>query len=90
VIKRILTAAALVFVVMLAIKDGRTFRVAGLTGSCTVVQTAADGSQLETCRPGRLEGRPNLSDHGCTPAGTSGAKEYWRCPAPVAASDVGR
>ena len=87
---RILAVACLILALMLAIKNGRMLRVAGLTGACSVIQTATDGSQLESCRPGRLEGRPDLTRRGCTTAGTVGKAEYWRCPAPVTSSQVGR
>ncbi len=87
---RIVAVAAVILGVMIAIKDGRVLRVTGLTGSCSVVQTAADGTQLESCRPGKLEGRPDMSRDGCTGAGISGVYEYWRCPASVLASQAGR
>jgi hypothetical protein len=87
---RIVAVAAVIFAVMVAIKDGRVLRDTGLTGSCSVVQTAADGTQLESCRPGKLAGRPDLSRDGCTRAGISGTFEYWRCPASVVSSQAGR
>ncbi len=82
---RIFAAAALIFAVMVVIKDGRVLRTTGLTASCSVVQTAADGTQLEQCTPGRLEGRPDLAPRSCTPYGSRGQVEYWRCPAAVTA-----
>jgi hypothetical protein len=87
---RIIAVTAAIFAVMVAIKDGRVLRDTGLTGSCVVVQTAADGTQLESCRPGKLEGRPDLSRDGCTGAGVSGPYEYWHCPASVVSSQAGR
>ena len=87
---RIVAVTAVILGVMIAIKDGRVLRDTGLTGSCVVVQTAADGTQLVSCRPGKLEGRPDLSRDGCKDAGISGVYEYWRCPASVLASQVGR
>lgn len=83
-IKRIVVFGCLVVALMVAVKDGRMLRVAGLTGSCSVVEQHADGSQLDSCRPGKLEGRPNMSKRGCTEAGVAGPVEYWRCPAAVA------
>lgn len=73
---------------MLAVKDGRILRTAGLTASCAVVQRAPDGAELDACRPGKLEGRPDLSRRGCTSAGLSGQSEYWRCPAPTASAPL--
>jgi len=89
-LKRVFIAAALVLALMVVIKDGRLLRTTGLIASCSVVTTAADGTQLENCRPGVLEGAHNLSAQGCTDAGSAGHDEYWRCPAPVVASQVGR
>jgi hypothetical protein len=87
---KIFAVAALILILMVAIKDGRILRTSGLTGSCSVVQTDADGTQLESCRPGKLEGRPDLTRRGCTDTGRSGNNEYWRCPAAVVASQAGR
>jgi hypothetical protein len=87
---RIVAVSASIFALMIAIKDGRVLRATGLTGRCAIVQTATDGTQLESCRPGKLEGRPDLSRDGCTNAGLSGVFQYWRCPASVVASEAGR
>jgi hypothetical protein len=87
---RIFAVAAVIIALMVAIKDGRLMRKAGLTASCSVVQTAPDGTQVEACRPGWLEGKHDLSRQGCTVTGSAGRDEYWRCPAPVVASQVGR
>lgn len=85
-----LTRIALVGVViaagMVAIKDGRVLHAAGLTGTCSVVQTAADGEQMEACSSGKLEGAPDLSRNGCTDAGLYSGRIYWRCPAQVASA----
>ena len=78
----IVVTAACILAAMVAVKDGRLPRAAGLTASCLVAQQAADGAQLVACRPGALEGRPDLSRRSCTVAGTSGTYQYWRCPAP--------
>jgi hypothetical protein len=87
--KRIVLTASLVLVLMVAVKDGRVLRKVGLKGSCSVVQTSTDGSQLEACRAGKLEGRPDLRRHGCRDAGVAGTYQYWRCPATVAAGVSG-
>jgi hypothetical protein len=89
-IKRIVIAGAVVLLAMVAIKDGRVLRAAGLTGSCSVVQTGSDGSQLDACRSGKLEGFPSLTGHGCTNAGTAGTYQYWRCPASLAGDQATR
>jgi hypothetical protein len=87
---RIVAAGACIFVLMLIIKDGRVLRIAGLTGSCSVVQTYQDSSELTACRSGKLEGRPDLSHRGCRSVSIAGRVEYWRCPAGFDISDLGR
>ena len=82
-LSRIFAAAAVVFAAMVMIKDGRVLRTTGLTGSCSVMQTFTDSSELAACRAGKLEGRPDLSHRGCRSVGLSATYEYWRCPAPV-------
>lgn len=83
--KGIIVAAVLVFAVMLAAKDGRLPRRAGLTASCIVARQETDGGQLVACRAGALEGRPDLSHRSCLPAGATGTYAYWRCPTAQAA-----
>ena len=80
---RVVVAALAILALMILIKDGRVLRNAGLVGHCDVLQTANDGSQWEVCRPGKLEGRPDLTKKSCTPQGRNGRLEYWRCPAAV-------
>ena len=87
---RIVATAAAILAVMVAIKDGRVLRDTGLTGSCSVVQTQSDGTQIESCIPGKLAGAPDLSRDSCTAAGSSGQVEYWHCPASVVSSEAGR
>lgn len=87
---RIVLTGACIFVVMLVIKDGRVLRTAGLTGSCKVVQTYSDSSELASCSAGKLEGRPDLSHRGCRSVGFVGPNEDWRCPAGFDISDLGR
>jgi hypothetical protein len=80
-LKQIVVVAACIAALMAAVKDKRVLRSTGLTSTCTLVAQNTDGSSLAACRPGRLEGAPDLSRQGCTNAGTSGPTEYWRCPA---------
>lgn len=82
-IKRVVAFGFVVVALMATIKDGRVLREAGLTGSCSVVVTRLDGSQLEACHPGKLEGRPDLTRQGCRDAGLAGRVQYWSCPAAV-------
>jgi hypothetical protein len=78
--------ALLALAVMIAAKDGRLPRAAGLTASCQVARLAADGSQVVACRSGALEGRPDLTRRGCTATGRTGTYGYWSCPAGQASS----
>ena len=62
----VLVGAILIFALMLVIKDGRASRNLGLTGSCHVVAAPAGQDGLwQACRPGKLEGAPDLSRYGC-------------------------
>jgi len=88
-IKRIVVVGVLIFGLMLVIKDGRVLRIAGLKGSCSYVQTLTDGTQVESCRAGKLAGRPDLTRQGCRDAGGQGGAEWWRCPAAVASGPNG-
>ena len=89
-VKRVVVLAVLVLGVMVAVKDGHILKTSGLTAVCTVASTAADGTQIEACRPGKLQGMPDLSTNGCKTAGSAGTYVYWRCPAPVASQPNGR
>jgi len=58
----------------------------GWTGGCTVVSgSPSTDSEWRQCHAGRLEGKPDLTRNGCTPAALGGPTDLWRCPAPVAA-----
>ncbi len=78
---RIFLIAALAAAAMYAIAHGDVLAKAQLVGRCTAV-TAPVGDQAawQSCRPGRLEGRPDLTKKSCTPAGFVGEAEMWRCP----------
>lgn len=83
--KGIVLTAVLILAVMVAAKDGRLPRAAGLTASCIVAAQETDGGQLVACRAGALEGRPDLSHRDCLADGASGTYAYWKCPAAQAA-----
>ena len=87
---RIVATGVCIFLLMVIIKDGRVLRTTGLTGSCSVVQTLQDSSELVTCSAGKLEGKPDLSHRGCNTVGVSGKKDVWRCPAGFDISDLSR
>jgi len=80
----VLLAAILIVALMVAIKDGRLLREAGLTGGCRAVATpkGQDGDWL-ACDPGKLQGAPDLSRQSCKSVSFLGKTEYWRCPAGI-------
>ena len=80
----VLLAAVVVVLVMIAIKDGRLLREAGLTGGCRPVAAprGVDGD-WQACDPGKLQGAPDLTRQGCTSVSFVGKTEYWRCPAGI-------
>jgi hypothetical protein len=81
-IVRVILLGALVLGAMIAIKDGRLLRDAGLIGSCSQYPSVS-GDQVfwQACRKGRLDGRPDLSVHGCRPVTIRNGVEWWSCPA---------
>lgn len=89
-LKPIIIVGVCIFALMLVIKDGRVLRASGLTGSCTVVETYADSTELAACKPGKLEGRPDLSRRGCTTIEVVGKVEYWHCATGFDISDASR
>ena len=89
-LSRIVLVGCLILAAMVAVKDGRILRTTGLTGSCSVVQTYTDSSELVACSSGKLEGRPDLSHRGCRAVGYVGQRQAWRCPAGFDISDLGR
>jgi hypothetical protein len=82
-----LRAAAVVLLIvaaMVTIKDGRALRETGLIASCNAVAAPAGQNGFwEACRPGKLEGRPDLKRHSCESIGVSANVEFWRCPSPI-------
>ena len=81
-LKQIVAVGVCIFALMLVVKDGRVLRMAGLTGSCSIVQTYADSSLLVACHPGKLDGRPDLSRRACSSGQlTASGAQYWHCTA---------
>jgi len=80
-IKQIVAVGVCIFALMLVIKDGRVLRMSGLTGTCSIVQTYADSSLLVACRPGKLDGAPDLSRRACTSGQLIAGARYWHCTA---------
>jgi hypothetical protein len=88
-IVRVVIGGVLVLAVMIAVQNGWILRRTGLTGSCVVYATASSGAQQEKCSPGRLDGRPDLSNKGCVSDGLRATAEFWSCPAPLQSSPAG-
>ena len=83
----VLLGAVLIFALMLVIKDGRALHQLGLTGAChAVAAPPGQPGAWEACDPGKLEGAPDLSRHGCKSVTFIGKREYWRCPAGIKSS----
>jgi hypothetical protein len=90
VLKPIFVVAACILALMIVLKDGRVLKTTGLTGTCSQVSAVVEGTVVEACKPGKLEGRPDLTKRDCIAAGTLGRLEYWRCPAEIQATSAGR
>ena len=74
---------------LVAVKNGNVLQRAGLSGSCAAIATPHGQTGFwQACRPGRLEGQPDLSRRSCTPAGARGEIAYWRCPTRIESSPV--
>ena len=85
--KGVIFVAVCILAVMVAIKDGRILRKAGLTGGCTAMVTPrGETGAWQKCTAGRLQGAPNLSRQGCTSVSSVGKIEFWRCPARIDAA----
>ena len=81
---RVFVAAAVIFAAMTLAKDRSILERTGLLSSCTAIAApAGDFNFWEACKPGKLEGRPNLVRRSCQSMRLVGRVEYWRCPAPI-------
>jgi hypothetical protein len=87
---KILLVGTLIVGCMAAVKDGRVLRHVGLLSSCTPVAGSGSDQTLQRCRKGRLDGYPDLSNKSCEAIYIIGGDEYWRCLAPVVASQSPR
>ncbi len=80
----VLVAAALILLLMVAVKDGRLLREAGMTGGCRpVAAPKGQDGDWQACDPGKLEGAPDLARQDCKSVIFVGKTEYWRCPAGI-------
>lgn len=86
---KIIVVGALVIGVMVAIKDGRILRDAGLLSNCTTVSTSGqDSPTLLSCTKGRLDGWPDETNNSCNLIAVHPSRQYWRCAAPVVSSQT--
>lgn len=80
----VFVAAILIFALMVAVKDGRLMRKAGLTGGCAVIVTESEETGTwQACTPGKLQGAPDLTRQSCSSMKKVGKTEYWHCPAGI-------
>jgi hypothetical protein len=87
---RVALIVVLVVALLVTMKDGRALRDTGLIASCSAVTApAGEAGYWEACRPGKLEGRPNLKRKSCESIGTASGVEYWRCPSPIESAPTG-
>ena len=55
----VFVAAILIFALMVAVKDGRLMRKAGLSGGCAVIATESEETGVwQAARPGSSRARP--------------------------------
>jgi hypothetical protein len=88
-LRKVVYIGVICLVAVLVAKSGWALHRSGLLGSCTVYAQSSDGSEMEECRSGKLDGLPDLSGKGCTPQTIAKTVEYWSCPASIGSSPVG-
>ena len=86
---KIIVVGALVIGVMVAVKDGRILRDAGLLSHCSPVNVGGQSAPtVLSCTKGRLDGWPNETHNSCDLIAVHPARQYWRCAAPVVSSQT--
>jgi len=84
---RILIVGALAIGLMVAIRDGRVLRDAGLLSSCSpAVVNGKQDTTLQNCSKGRLDGFPDLTNKSCVLVSARPTRQFWRCEAPLVSS----
>jgi hypothetical protein len=77
---KIVLVTALLTVGLALVNDRSLLDRAGLVGTCSVVESKSTGTDVwQACRPGMLQGRPDLVRKSCISKGIVGDVEYWRC-----------
>ena len=85
----VLAAAALAFA-FVAVSSGDVLERTNLVGGCSSIATpSGEAGAWQACRPGKLDGPPDLSRKSCNRRGLVAEVELWRCPAKLAASRTG-
>ena len=86
---KILAVGVVVIGAMVAIRDGRVLRDAGLLSTCNPVTVAGktDPTVL-SCSKGRLDGFPDMSNKSCSLIAAHPSRQFWRCQAPVVSSQT--
>lgn len=88
-LRRLVIAAVVCALALLALRGAWALRESGMLGRCTVAATEPDGTEQARCTAGRLDGLPDLSGKGCTRQTLGGPVEFWSCPAPIASAPAG-
>ena len=84
---RIALVTVLVAAVLVGVSRGGVLERVRLVGSCREVEAPRDADGIwQECRPGKLEGRPDLRRDSCKSAGIYRGLEYWQCPERVSAA----
>jgi hypothetical protein len=87
---RVVLAAGVLVFALAAVRHGDVLERTNLVGGCSAIATpSGEAGAWQACRPGRLEGPPDLSRKSCNRRGLVAEVELWRCPAPLAASRTG-
>ena len=88
-LRKLIYMGVICLLAVLVVKSGWALHRSGMLGSCNVYARAPDGSEMEECRSGKLDGLPDLSGKGCTAQTVGATVEYWSCPAPIGSAPAG-
>jgi hypothetical protein len=88
-LRKVVYIGVICLVAVLVAKSGWALHRSGLLGSCTVYAHGSDGSEMEECRAGKLDGLPDLSGKGCTLQTFGKTVEWWSCPVPIGSAPAG-
>lgn len=81
---KIVVVTALLVAGLALVRDSSVLDRTGLVGTCRVVERMSVGDEVwQACRPGKLQGRPNLARRSCESKAVVRDVEYWRCEAPL-------